>query len=350
MNSPDRESIALEAKRWVVRLDGLSNQEQAQLDGWLQQSDEHRTEFAAARKDWESMAFLRQLQNDAGEQGDPWVAKRWVANNSAAEEHVPRQRTRRYAWPLAAAVAAMVVMIGWALLPGDYRTEYYTEVGDRLDVTLPDGSGVLLNTNSRIKVHFTDEERNVFLDSGEVHFQVSHDPSRPFVVLADTGVVRAVGTAFTVYVHEEQMEVTVMDGEVEISKQPKHSAATAVDNRAVDNGEPVQRLIAAQTARISPDRVEAATAIDPDTIERKLAWHNGMLEFVNAPLSEVIADAGRYTSKTLEIADSELENYRVTIIARTDNIDGLLRNLDRSTDAFAVKHVSASRVLISIRK
>lgn len=71
-----------------------------------------------------------------------------------------------------------------------------------------------------------------------------------------------------------------------------------------------------------------------------------MLEFVNTPLGEVIDQVGRYTPKTLIIADSELASYPITIIARTDNIDGLLSNLDGSTEAISVTH-SGSRVLIS---
>ena len=169
-------------------------------------------------------------------------------------------------------------------------------------------------------------------------------------MITSVGVVRAVGTAFTVYVRDEQAEVIVTDGVVEVSQVPENliAAVPAVELPESRAG-PAQTLSKGSNATIS-DAIEVIAVVDTEVLERKLSWQYGMLEFVNTPLGDVIHEVGRYTSKTLVIADPELESYPVTIIARTDNIDGLLSNLDVSTDAFAVTHVSDSRVLISTTK
>lgn len=335
MNRHEQQSVAMEAKRWVVRLDELSSLERAELDRWLEESESHRAEFEVAKAKWRSLAFLEghkvQLADGLG------------TANANRQPNGMRQYWRPLA--AAAAIAAAAVVIGWLLLPQDYRNEYYTAVGQQLEVELPDGSEVLLNTRTRLNVRFTRDARTVFLEHGEAHFEVSHDSRRPFVVVAGAAVVRAVGTAFTVSVIEEAMEVTVTDGEVEIAQRPAPAAPVSLSSV-----KPLQRLAKAQTARMSHDDIGAVAVVEPELIERKLAWHYGMLEFVNAPLSEVIADAGRYTDKVLEIEDPELRDYRVTIIAKTSNIDGLLQNLGNSTDAFSVSHISSSHVVISSAK
>ncbi len=334
--------VTAEARRWMIKSNDLTPMERKRFERWLEESDEHRAEFAAAKREWLALEFLKQLQNDPVSHGDPWVARK----------RARRKRSRRYARPLAAAaaVAAMAVVLGWSLLaPSDYQTEYYTDVGGQLDVAAPDGSVILLNTSTRLKLHFSDEERNVFLESGEAHFEVAHDPSRPFVVVTGTGVVRAVGTAFTVYVDEGQTEVTVTDGVVEIAQTPEDLVASVpLTELTKSRAAPIQnqRLTKGHNARIS-HTIEAVAAVDAEIIERKLSWQHGMLEFVNAPLSEVIDEVGRYTARTLIIADPELETYPVTITAKTNNIDGLLRNLNASTSVFDVTYASDNRVLIS---
>lgn len=335
-----QQSVALEAKRWVVKLDELTPIEQKGLERWLRESETHREAFETAKQEWNSLAFLQQLRDDPVAEGDPWVARK----------RVRRARNRRYAVPLAAAasVAAIMLVIGWLLLsPSGYEAEYYTKIGEQQNVSLPDGSSILLNTSTSLNVRYSGERRSVFLDAGEAHFEVAHEPNRPFVVITSVGVVRAVGTAFTVYVHDELAEVTVTDGAVQISQASDDlTAAVRAAELPASRNDSVQTLSKGYNATIS-ETIEAVAEVDSEVLERKLSWQYGMLEFVNTPLGEVIDEVGRYTPKTLVIESPELESYPVTVIARTDNIDGLLGNLDISTDAFSVTHAADGRVLIS---
>ncbi|MEO1245934.1 MAG: FecR domain-containing protein [Pseudomonadota bacterium] len=335
-----KQSVTIEAKRWVVKLDELTPIEHKRLERWLKESAEHREAFATAKHEWQSLEFLQQLRKEPVTKGDPWVAKR----------RIRRKRNRRYALPLAmaATAAAMALTIGWSLWPGTgYQAEYYTAVGEQQEISLPDGSSILLNTSTSLNIQYSGEQRNVFLDAGEAHFDVAHDSARPFVVITSVGVVRAVGTAFTVHVHDEKAEVTVTDGRVQIAKAPENLIAAVPTAELPDSGAgAVQTLAKGYNATIS-ETIEEVAAVDTEVLERKLSWQYGMLEFVNTPLGEVIDEVGRYTPKTLVIEDPELANYPVTIIARTDNIDGLLSNLDISTAAFSVTHTTEDRVLIS---
>jgi transmembrane sensor len=329
------DSVPAVAWRWVVRLDELSNEEQAELDRWLQESDVHRAEFEAARQAWQSFAVLKLSLHDTN-------------NTSVAKQYGPMSWTRRYAVPMAATLA-VVVIASWWLFPLDNYAVYHTAIGEQKTISLPDDSVVKLNTNTRLNVQFTRTQRTVLLEQGEAYFEVVHDPRRRFEVVAGEDIVlRAVGTAFTVREFEhDEVDVTVTDGAVEILRRPqKPDSSAALVDSPDQHTEPVQRLTEGQNARIR-QTIEDVTVVDPETLARKLSWRDGMLVFVNAPLNVVVAEAERYTVKDLEITDVELETHPVTIVAKASNIDALLQDLDDSSKTIEVTFVSDSRVLIA---
>ncbi len=100
------------------------------------------------------------------------------------------------------------------------RADHRPAVGHQLTATLDDGSTIQLNTDTRIELQYSSRERTVRLQRGEAHFAVAPDAERPFVVVAGSGVVRAVGTEFNVYLSDgNQTEVTVTEGIVEIAQE-----------------------------------------------------------------------------------------------------------------------------------
>jgi len=79
---------------------------------------------------------------------------------------------------------------------------------------LPDGSVVLLNSNSQISYVINEEVREVKL-KGEAFFKVEKGIV-PFVVRTPYGQVKVLGTAFNVNSNNEELEVEVDEGEVEV--------------------------------------------------------------------------------------------------------------------------------------
>ena len=107
----------------------------------------------------------------------------------------------------------------------------------------------MLNTNSILEVSYSDETRHLTLSQGEAHFDVAHNPERPFEVYAGKGLVRAIGTAFTVYLRKVDVEVIVTEGTVEIdSAEP---AVTAVTRADID---PNKTQLIADTVQLSGSR------------------------------------------------------------------------------------------------
>ena len=94
---------------------------------------------------------------------------------------------------------------------------YATAVGQQTTTVLPDGSQIILNTNSQIRVKYGDQYRQVHLLQGEALFTVAKNSSRPFRVYAGSGQIQAIGTAFSVYLKGPVVQVTVTEGRVALA-------------------------------------------------------------------------------------------------------------------------------------
>ena len=108
-----------------------------------------------------------------------------------------------------------------------------TQVGEVRRLTLDDGSALALNTSSVLQVKFAADERRIVLRQGEASFQVAHDEDRPFVVQAGDVSVRAVGTAFSVRMRQQELEVVVTEGVVEVLVREARRASKRSASRAI---------------------------------------------------------------------------------------------------------------------
>jgi transmembrane sensor len=217
-----------------------------------------------------------------------------------AMEDIERERTRTKAWlpALAASVAICAVGIaGWF----GYRyatasTDYVTTAGATRDVTLPDGSVAHLNSRTDLRWVGRSGERRVVLLEGEAFFEVTHDPSRPFSVILDHSQIRVVGTRFNVRRRENQeVVVTVLEGTVQVLPESVSGSAQPVWMRTLHANE---QLVYNNTGLIrdvySADRANAAK------------WRQGILEFEDEPLSNIVEDLGRYTDRHIVVRDPRL--------------------------------------------
>lgn len=333
-----------EALRWLVDFDDLSEAEQLRFNDWLCKRPENRMAFEKVERDWRQLDIVRQLATDSATGApDPEIVNKWLR----------RRRLQRRYLPLAAAAVAAIAVVLLLLPSQDYEASYRTAVGQYEEILLPDDSIVTLNTNSAATVHYSDAERRVHLLRGEAHFDIAPAPERPFSVIAGSGTVRAVGTAFTVYLKGDVVEVTVTEGIVEVlpivlppveRKSPrmpvKGAAPVAVSvAKTLEEGEKLE--YSETTASVS--------RFDPGEVARKLAWRDGMLDFQGETLAEVIEEASRYTSTRMTIDDAEIEGLHVTGYFRAGDVDTLLRLIE-SNERVTVRRVTPGLVRITARR
>lgn len=212
---------------------------------------------------------------------DPKIRAELDALRRAAHSRARLRAWSRGSFALAASVvAAALAGVLWVAYGG---TEWErTDVGEQRVVSLPDGSRIDLNTDSRVRVRFTEEARQLSLARGEALFDVAHDARRPFVVRVPHGEVRAIGTRFNVIVQDDIATVTMLEGSVEVA---------GFDQRA-----PI-RLNAGSDPSIAISSDGSLLPADPTaaSVRRIEAWQQKMLIFINQPAATTIRDHNRYS-------------------------------------------------------
>lgn len=346
---PDRQAqqaIREQAAAWLARLDAAPGEAVAdELVDWLRQDRLHLLVMLEMATLWDQFTLLEELS-------DIFPLENYV--------HGQRKKSRRWTVGAVLAVLCLSLVTLLASFTRDQHSNtlpsaYSTRVGEQESVSLPDGSQVMLNTNTAIEVNFGADERAIKLLRGEALFKVVSVPDRPFRVTAGTRVVEAVGTAFTVQ-HDEQrnhLEVMVTEGEVLLQRhlplsvapsvtsslalttpltlplqQSRHLSSAGRDESAVQTSESPYdaelSLRAGQLVKLNENLDEMIQQeLAREEVQVRLSWQHGMLLFRNEPLSAVLEEVARYTTTTIE-ADVAVRDIKVDGYFRVGDIDGLL--------------------------
>lgn len=317
------DAIEHRAADWLVLRDrGFAPREREEFTRWLEADERHAEVFAEMEETWERLKHLDD-----------------VASPAPAVLPVSQARTRQggkivwIATTLAAAAAVTVAVLMWprsARDAADFSTTAATEIGAMRRLPLPDGSVVQINTDSALSIRFTATERRVQLVRGEAHFQVTKNPARPFIVSAEQVVVRAVGTAFDVRLRPEAVDVLVTEGKVRVSdvadgKSLLETPASSGEPPLLVAGQRISIHVGAASA--APPRAAVAT-IPAAEMGQMLAWQSKRLEFVSAPLAEMVAEFNRYNRHKLVIADPRLAERRFGGTFAAGDYDELVRLLE----------------------
>jgi len=337
-------SIDDQAAYWVARLDGERPAPSVlvKFKYWINQSPAHKNAFEDYVALWDEMNVATQLVPPSRQRSN-WRSlvvcwRDW--------QFGPR-------WALASTV--LLGLLALQLLMPAALPEYRTAVGEQLRVELPDGSKVLLNTNTHLLVRYSDGRRRIELHKGEALFDVAHNPGRPFEVYAGKGLVRAIGTAFSVYLRPSDVEVVVTEGVVEIDSQA--TAATNADSLSIqsdstnpDDGSALEAIAIAidsvakqPSAATAKPRVKAGgiATFDRHTAQhvqlaalekraQKTAWHEGFLIFDDEPLQQVIDQLERYTRTRFVIPEQSLREFKVGGQFKVGDTDSMLEALQVS--------------------
>lgn len=287
------------AAGWFARRrsGAFTPREQAELDAWLDADPEHAEAYAAVERAWSGAAAVR---------GDPRVMARRQA--------LLKARGRR-AFAVRALAASLVVAVlgggvtGVEMLTGPKplaTQSFKTAVGQRATVTLPDGSVVMLNTDTVVRTRADHDRRLVYLEKGQAFFKVAHDKRHPFVVAAAGRTVTALGTAFDVRVDNGALRVVLVEGKVRVETP----VATA---------SPVAKSAAPAPAKPSPgqatEMVAGSELVAPDDAdwrlirtdaERETSWTRGQIIFDNQPLGAVVDELNRYSDQKMVVSGANL--------------------------------------------
>jgi transmembrane sensor len=234
------------------------------------------------------------------------------------DEFAPRRVKRRHP-PLAAAAAALAMLLlgGWWALRSGLESpapsrQYASAVAEDRNIQLPDGTAVQLGAASTLTTRYARDRRDVDLRAGEAFFTVTHDRQRPFVVTAGPLHIEDLGTAFNVRRTGQRVSVTVTEGRVRLSPTASTLHGAEMSSGRLD-------LVAGQRAEYDP--ASGAISVSEVAREHAAAWRQHRLEFVNEPLSAVLANVNRYSRQPVQLADQRLGELMFTGTVNTTNID-----------------------------
>jgi transmembrane sensor len=362
MNSNEetaRAAIAEQAGEWFVANDEgpLNARDSAALAAWLKTSPVHIEEFLGvstiardlkeARTDPEYS--LEAILARAGAEDDPVVQPFWARAIAA----VRGQPSRR--WLIAAVTMAACAVLSVGLLltlnvrliqhpsaaDGMTALHFETRHGEQLTRRLADNSLLHLNTDSAVTIRYGETERLVTLTSGQVHFEVAHDPNRPFRVFTGSAEIVDLGTQFDVRLEQDSTVVTVVEGRVAVRPSPMLGK---LGTKSSQNQPPrFVQLSADQQVRVTEGEWPATpVAVDA---QNTTAWLRREIVFDHEPLERVAAEYNRYAPKPIEIATPVLRNLQITGVFATGDTEAFIAFL-RSLKGVRVE-VTETKIRVS---
>jgi transmembrane sensor len=284
--------------------DQVTRDDERALEEWLAQDTAHADEFEVHTAIFNDIAALA---NDA-------EARRILMGPPAEPVNPGRLSWRLILGGVLAAAASIVASILiWPQLFASSQT-LMTKLGEQRHFQLQDGSQVMLNTDSRLRVQFERSERRVFLDRGQAWFRVAKAPDRPFRVFVGSNEIRAVGTAFDVRRDGNIFIVALEDGKVAIfrAQSRKQGPGSAPDSQpqappGVGSEPPLVILRPGEAAQLAPGNAPKVISVDLTQVE---AWRVDRLILDSTPLGDAVGEFNRYGGPQI-VLDPSLARLRI---------------------------------------
>jgi transmembrane sensor len=273
-----------------------------------------------------------------------------TARPGASPHLWPRGVGRDATWRRSAVAASVLIALSAGLavsaLQHGARTvpsgrEYATAAGQRMSVTLVDGTQLALAPASRVRIAPDygrgARPREVEVE-GEAYFAVVHDAAHPFAVKAHGAVARDVGTAFDVraYPGDAGARVAVAAGAVAVSATGRCRA----DALRSHCGTQVQ---AGDVATVADTVVAVTHGADVPALT---AWTHGELVFAEAPIRDVLVTVGRWYDLELRLSDPSMGAEPYTGSFSAESVDQVMETFALILHARIERH---GRVVTFVR-
>mgnify|MGYP003113540935 CR=1 FL=1 len=325
----DDSPVEKSAADWTLKIDrGLTPEEQDQYTDWLAQDPAHREAMALYEWGWDEFDRLAGLQTTHHAHVDPDLL---APGNGFDIKLKPQGRSRNFLWFSALPIAAVLALVFYFAWPAPEKPSGLTvqpalELLARIESrTLEDGSTVELNRESEIRVAYTSYERRVYLKKGEANFDVAKDPNRPFIVNVAGVDVQAVGTVFSVKLADNEVDVIVTEGIVNVKPDSaRYGSDLRLDDALLEIGQRALVDLEADVPLVTVSNISEAE------VKEALRWQPELLDFDAAPLGEIVAEFNSRNPVQVKLADPSLEMMRLSSSFWSDNVEGFVRLMESS--------------------
>lgn len=280
------------------------------LSEWLAQDEKNKNDFQRIKSYWEAevvsspsfvpVLSLEKLQQKIKRENQRQKGKRLVS-----------------IWGSCAAVLLLSFLsVSFFFLqekePPASEQYIYLAGGHKTDFTLPDGSRIALNKNSRLTYtgKFGQTERSVCLE-GEAYFEVAKDSLRPFKVKMNGGVIRVLGTHFNVKAEKgsDQIVATLIEGSIRFQGAK-------------------QTIILAPNQQLSFSRSSTKVNLRVVNPELFIAWKDELLKYISIPFVQLAAELEKNYKIEIRLENKKLTDPAMVVsgaFRKDQNIEEVLK-------------------------
>ncbi|OLF55554.1 FecR family protein [Pseudomonas chlororaphis] len=290
-DQPD-DSIDAQAARWFTRnRDDRSQATREAFEAWSSEPA-HAHAYAGFEQLWAELAGLEQLNRPTP---------------------LPLRKKSRWRPALAAAAALVCALLAIELgaPPALHWQQIAAQDQGVRSFSLPDGSTLYVNANTRLHIDFSAHQRNLYLEQGQLYLEVAADKERPLWVHSGNASVRVVGTGFDVRRGQKQLVVSVAHGQV----------AFTPDARKTDS------LLLGARQRGIYDYASGTLREQAVNVDEVADWRSGHLAFRNRELASLVDELNLYRRQPVLLADGALGTFKVSGNLDVQDPDALIKAL-----------------------
>lgn len=292
-------------------------------------------------------SFDKHLQRLSSHLSQPVM--QYETESGTVEEPEPRKRSI-LRWLLPAASVAAAALIYFLVIapaienrsglaqkqsPGNTVA---TKPGSKSQITLPDGTQVWINADSKITYdqQFPGKYREVYL-SGEAYFDVVHDTSRPFIIHTRSIDVKVLGTSFNVrsYPNEKTTETALIRGSVEVTlhKNPEQKIILKPNQKLVVNNDVTATVNDDSTAHVTEPTLTLGKVRfnkNDSSSSVETMWVNNKLAFENETFERMAIEMERWYNVTFQIRNEQMKKLHFSAVFENKSLAEVLEALSYS--------------------
>lgn len=326
MSNPTLKRTARQAAiRWFVLMQDadIEHPQRSTFEHWLMADPAHQQAYNEVCSLWEDLDSPAQLANlESALQQKSFIEK-------TERSQKIRSTINRTLSVLFIATIGTLGYLGYEDLQAQPTMHLVAsaEIGQIRSQILEDGSKIMVNANSDVEVTYYRNQRIVKLNRGEVSFDVTKNPERPFIVDSGLAKVTVLGTRFAVNRFKSKVRVSVDHGTVRVEPQQLGSAATsetATPTSANKHSEQILTLRDNEVAEINShgkaSRINRAAA-------DAFSFEYGTITFDGAGLEEIAETLSRYRKPPLSAQVVTTEDASVTAVIQAKNVERFIKEL-----------------------
>jgi len=269
------------------------------------------------------------------------------ASTESIEAFAPRENWFKKHRITAVAILTLLTIFGsgYFILPSAPKStnkvsEYKSIVagkGIRKAITLPDGTKVWLNGDSKLtyNVKMNEGDTRMVSLTGEAFFDVAHDKEHPFVIRTDKVSIKVLGTAFNVsaYPNDKKCETTLLRGSIELTVnddsnqkfllKPAEKFALISEEREKTSDNSIHKN---EGGKLVIEHLTIVKVANKEYVA-ETSWTDNKLIFDNESLEEIAAKLERWYNVKITFSGQSIGKYRFTGAFENETVEQALTAL-----------------------